>query len=46
MGLKGAKSVAKSKGVVCTMIAESLKSNIPNEMDIENILTLEISLTK
>lgn len=46
MGLNGAKSVAKSKGEVCTIIAECLKSIIPNEKDIDNIITLDISLTK
>ena len=46
MGASRTKSVAKSKSEVCAMIAESLKSIIPNEKDIENIITLDISLKK
>lgn len=42
----GAKSVAKSKSEVCTMIADSLKSIFPNEKDIENVISLDITLTK
>lgn len=46
METSGTRSVAKSKSEVCALIAESLKSVIPNEKDIANVITLEISLTK